>query len=225
MTREYLASVHSVDRNVARVLAGLGNLDLAHDTIVVFTSDNSMNMGHNGIWHKGNGRWILTDNKGDRPNLYDRSLRVPAAIRYLGRIKPGTIHETVSNLDWFPTLLSLAGIPRSDSVPIRGRDLTPLLARRPVAWNNDLYAEHRMHTGPKADMRAWRTPEWKLIRRRGGTGTDELYNLKLDPEDSTNRIDTDEPSARRALRDLSRKLDSCGLELGCSIPAEPGRPA
>ncbi|MEZ6067459.1 MAG: sulfatase-like hydrolase/transferase [Planctomycetaceae bacterium] len=61
MTREYLASLHSVDRNVGNILDELERLDLADNTIVIYTSDHGYNMGHNGIWHKGNGHWVVTD--------------------------------------------------------------------------------------------------------------------------------------------------------------------
>jgi uncharacterized sulfatase len=90
MTREYHGSVHSVDRNVGRILQCLEELGLAGDTVVVFTSDQGYNMGHNGIWHKGNGWWITRDRRDprgvyrgrDRPNLYDNSLRVPCIVRW-----------------------------------------------------------------------------------------------------------------------------------------------
>src|SRR5262249_52779532 len=132
MMREYLASVGILDRNVGRVLTLLRELDLTRDTIVVFTGDNGMNMGHNGIWHKGNGKWLLTNKKGDRPNLYDNSLRVPAMLRFPAAVTGGRrVEETIMNLDWFPTLLSLAGVARPSKAVLRGRDLTPLL-RGPV---------------------------------------------------------------------------------------------
>ena len=69
MMREYLASVASVDRNLGRLLKVLDELKKAENTIVIFTSDNGYNLGHNGIWHKGNGRWLLVHNRGDRPNM------------------------------------------------------------------------------------------------------------------------------------------------------------
>ncbi|MBM3289721.1 MAG: N-acetylgalactosamine 6-sulfate sulfatase, partial [Candidatus Hydrogenedentes bacterium] len=85
MMREYLAACHGVDRNIGRVLDALDARGLADNTIVVFTSDNGYNMGHNGIQHKGNGRWALNSTRGltgddpraNRPNMYDNSIRVP----------------------------------------------------------------------------------------------------------------------------------------------------
>jgi len=68
MTREYLASIAAVDRNLGRLLAVLEELEITRNTVVIFTSDNGYNMGHNGIWHKGNGRWILTDNRLTAPS-------------------------------------------------------------------------------------------------------------------------------------------------------------
>lgn len=211
MTREYLASVHSVDRNVGRVFAGLDQLGLGRNTIVVFTSDNGMNMGHNGIWHKGNGWWMLTDNRGDRPNMYDQSLRVPAVVRYPERVRPRTVRETIGNMDWFPALLGLAGVPKPENAAIRGRDLTPLLEGRRVSWDNDHYAEYNMETGPKVRMRAWRTPDWKLIRFGDGKRKDELYNVAEDPEESRNRIEDKDAASRRALDELSRKMEGMRL--------------
>ena len=51
MTKEYFASVRSVDRNLGRVLKTLDDLKLTENTIVIFSSDHGYNMGHNGIWH------------------------------------------------------------------------------------------------------------------------------------------------------------------------------
>ena len=59
MTREYLASVRGVDRNVGRIMTTLDKGRLDKNTVVIFTSDHGYNMGHNGIWHKGNGHWVL----------------------------------------------------------------------------------------------------------------------------------------------------------------------
>ena len=136
MTREYLASVHGVDRNLGRLLSLLDELKLAENTLVVFTSDHGYNLGHNGIWHKGNGHWVLTEPppatpnipKGQRPNLYDHSLRVPCIVRWPGVVKPGTVVvRTVTMLDWFPTLLAAAGVEEPKDVPVRGRNVLPLL--------------------------------------------------------------------------------------------------
>ncbi len=173
MTREYLASVRSVDRNLGRLLKTLDDEGLTQNTIVIYSSDHGYNMGHSGIWHKGNGHWVLTDPppatpnipRGQRPNMYDRSIRVPTAVRWPGVIQPGTvITQTVANLDWYPTIVQLAGASPPPRETIRGRSIVPLLRGADTPWDNDFYAEYSTHHQSKTHMRMYRTPEWKLIR-------------------------------------------------------------
>jgi uncharacterized sulfatase len=191
MMREYLASVASVDRNLGRLLSLLDKLKINRNTIVIFTSDNGYNMAHNGIWHKGNGRWILTDNRGHRPNLYDNSLKVPAIVRWPGRIRPGTtVRQTVTNLDWFPTILAMTGVKLPQDITIRGRNALPLLEGKTIRWDNNLFAQYSMwdwhQTG--ADLRCYRTARWKLVRDFKHKDKDELYDLASDPTETNNLI-------------------------------------
>ena len=204
MMREYLASVASVDRNLGRLLALLDELGISRNTVVIFTSDNGYNMTHNGIWHKGNGRWILIDNRGDRPNLYDNSLKVPALVRWPGHIKAGTaVNKTVTNLDWFPTICAMADVSVPEGVHIRGRNFLPLLEGKSIPWDNDLFAQYSMwdwhQTG--ADLRCYRTVRWKLVRDFKHKDKDELYDLVSDPAETNNLIDSAE-AAVRAQREL-----------------------
>ena len=214
--REYLASVAGIDRNVGRLLAALDRLGLRDDTIVIFTSDHGYNMGHNGIEHKGNGIWITrtrppgTDHIPGkyRPNLYDESLRVPAIVRWPGVVEPETvIRETVSSLDWYPTLVDMAGAAIPRGVPVRGRSLVPLLKGEEVeAWDNDLYAEYSMINYAQAYMRAYRTPEWKLVRDFLDPERDELYHLAVDPGEHHNRIGDPSAEAQAAERRLHEQI-------------------
>lgn len=215
MTREYLASVAGVDRNVGKLLEELERLKLAEDTIIIYSSDHGYQMGHNGIWHKGNGIWVLntpppaTKNvpKNQRPNMWDNSIRVPTAIRWPGVIKPETvIEETVSNLDWFPTILAMAGVTPPKTTIIRGRNITPLLKGKEVEWNNDLYGEYSTKHQSQTEMRMYRTPEWKLIRDYKNPERDEFYDLKNDPEETKNLIGCEEELVRKKIQDIDSKL-------------------
>jgi len=214
-TREYLGSVHGVDRNVGRLMQTLDDLELADNTIVVFTSDHGYNMGHNGIWHKGNGHWILTEfpegtenvPRRQRPNMYDNSIRVPTAIRWPGVIKPGTIvEETFSNLDWYPTLLGMAGVPLPADTILRGRSIVPVLEGKPTAWDNDFYAEYSTKHQSHTHMRMYRTPRWKLVRDFLNPDRDELYDLEADPTETTNLIHKDTRETNAAIEKLHAKI-------------------
>jgi uncharacterized sulfatase len=204
MMREYLASVASVDRNLGRLLDLLDELNLSRDTVVIFTSDNGYNLAHNGIWHKGNGRWLLTENRGPRPNMYDNSLKVPAIIRWPAALAPRTtIEQTITNLDWFPTILAMAGLSPPKATIIRGRNFLPLLKDRKTRWDNNLFAQYTMwnwhQTG--AVLRAYRTPKWKLVRDFKHAGKDDLFDLVNDPDEKNNLIGSSDPQIKN-IRDL-----------------------
>ena len=190
-----------------RLLDTLDELGLASKTIVIFSSDHGYNLGHHGIWHKGNGRWILTNNQGPRPNMFDRSLRVPAAVRWPGVIKPGTVvEETTTNLDWYPTVLAAAGASLPQGELVRGRNILPLLKGESPPWDNDHYAEYKQYHFSLADQRTYRTPEWKLIRDFTNPGKDELYHLANDPGEQKNLIDSQDPEVVAARKQLEAKL-------------------
>jgi len=230
-TREYLAAVASIDRNVGRVLELLDQLKLAKTTIVIFTSDHGYNLGDHGVWYKGNAQWVrkpLPPRKWkhigprQRPNMWDTSLKVPCAIRWPGVIKPGTkIPQTVSNLDWFPTLLAMARVELPKSVTLRGRDFTPLLRGQAVAWNNDLYAEYSMHHGATTHMRVWRTPRWKYMRDFANLGREELYDLAKDPGETRNLASSTRPEHVQIKTQLGQKI--LGRMTALKDPALPGR--
>ena len=198
MTRDYLGSVKGIDRNVGRVLKHLDQLQLAENTIVVFTSDHGYSMGHNGIWHKGNGHWALKPAppvtnpnipRNQRPNMYDNSIFVPTAIRWPGKLAPNSALDLpVANLDWYPTLLNLTGVPLPKGETIRGRDITPALLGKDIEWPDVCYGEYSTHHQSKTHMRMIRTSNWKLVRDFLNPERDELFDLKNDPAESRNVI-------------------------------------
>ncbi len=207
MMREYLASIASVDRNVGRLLDLLDELRLARNTVVIFTSDHGYNLGHNGIWHKGNGRWLLTDNQGPRANMYDHSLRVPAVVRWPQELTAGTVvNETVTNLDWYPTILDLAGLAMADDALVRGRSFRLLLQGEQIPWENDFYAEYQQKHSEVTDQRCWRTSEWKLIRDFARSDKDELYHLTDDPDERRNLVASTDPGVQRVRKQLDQRL-------------------
>ena len=236
MMREYLSSVTCIDRNVGRLLETLDRLKLTANTVVVFSSDHGYNMGHNGIWHKGNGIWATrqmppaSPNIASRyrPNLYDHSLRVPAIVRWPGAIPPGTvIDQTVSSLDWYPTLLAMAGVAVPRDVTIRGRNALPLLRGERVAdWDNDFYAEYSMRVYCRTDLRTYRTARWKLVRDFLNPERDELYDLEADPAESNNRIrDAANPEVRAAVAALDLRLREKMRQSGDPLAARPVEPS
>ena len=67
--RGYFGAITGVDRGVQKVIDKLEELGKLEDTLIIFTSDNGMNMGHHGIFGKGNGTSPL--------NMFETSVKIP----------------------------------------------------------------------------------------------------------------------------------------------------
>lgn len=221
-TREYYASIHSVDRNLGRLLARLDEWGLARNTIVTFTSDHGYNIGHHGIHTKGNGWWIAGGVQGPkRPNMWDTSIRVPLLVRWPGVVAPGTqIAQVVSNLDTFPSVLAMLGVPQPEGVREHGRDFTPLLRGRAIPWDDTLFGQYDLHNGGLAYMRMIRTPEWKLVRHYRASQLDELYDLRTDPGETRNLYTS---AAHQQTRDeLQQRLTAWMRSIGDPLLRDVG---
>jgi uncharacterized sulfatase len=178
-------------------------------------------MGHSGVWHKGNGHYVLTRNPpasanvpdGQRPNMWDRSINVPTAVVWPGVVPAETVlEETVSNLDWFPTIVAMAGADIPPDTVVRGRNLSPLLDGTATAWDNALYGEYSTKHQSRTHMRMLRTPRWKLVRDFMNPERDELYDLQADPDETTNMLWL--PRNRKVVERLSAELATKMAEVG-----------
>lgn len=207
-TRDYYASIHSVDRNLGRLLAKLDGLDLSRRTIVMFTSDHGYNIGHHMIHTKGNGFWVAGGVSGPkRPNMWENSIRIPLAIRWPGTIKPGTeIAEPVANIDTLASVLGMLKIPMPASLKQQGTDFSPLLRGEPAGRRDAIYGQYDLHNLGLAYMRMIRTDGWKLVRHYRQNGMDELYDLAADADETRNLYRN---AAHRTTRDdLQKRLES-----------------
>ena len=214
--RRYLNVVDVLDRNVGRLLDTLDELNLRDRTIVVHTSDHGFNVGHHALSGKGNADWMLLRQPDprswpdkERPNLFDTSIRVPCAVRWPGVIEAGTVVDrTVTNLDWFPTLLAMADAAPPKNWTLRGRDFLPLLRGQTIeGWDDDLYCEYSPHADLRHDhMRMWRTREWKLVRHFTRPRRDELYHLSVDPGETRNLIKESDPRIKEIVGKLHRRI-------------------
>ena len=78
-----------------------------------------------------------------------------------------------------PALGAVAGAPLPKGQTIRGRSFVPLLRGETVKWDNDLYAEYSQHHYTTADLRMWRTPQYKLVRDFGNCVPVVVVNDKV----------------------------------------------
>lgn len=178
LLRGYYAAVTAMDHQVGRMLDELERLELTEDTIVIFMADNGMNMGHHGIWGKGNGTFPF--------NMYDTAVKVPFLVSWPGHYPKGmTAQRMCSQYDFFQTLMDMAGIDMDFPEKLPGKSFADVFRGNDSRQGDVVvYDEY----GP---TRMIRTPEWKYICRYP-YGPDELYHLTEDPDEEQNLIHSDE---------------------------------
>jgi len=197
---QYYANVENVDLAVGRLLKKLDDLNVAENTLVVFTSDNGPETLNR---YKGGSRSYGSVGifRGRKLHLYEGGIRVPWIIRWNGKVPPGqTSPVPISNLDILPTLCALAKVDLPKDRVLDGTSLVPLLRGqelqrpRPLFWHY-----YRSLSEPKAAMRVG---DWMILGhwdgdiQGAGIGVKqgdaekikaarltkfELYNLKDDP--------------------------------------------
>lgn len=174
----YAAMVESVDRNVARLLQALDEMDLADNTVVIFASDNGA-LDVEGVFD-GEG-FVVADNspfRSGKGHLYEGGLRVPLIIRWPDRIKPGGVNEnpTITE-DLFATIVDIAGEKAMPNFTLDGRSLVNDFDNKSPAAPIDLhwYYPHYSPHGNRPGA-AIRSGEYKLIKFYDPVAV-ELYNL------------------------------------------------
>ncbi|GGK27457.1 N-acetylglucosamine-6-sulfatase [Yeosuana aromativorans] len=176
--KDYLATIKSVDDNIGRVLDYLKEHGLEENTIVIYSSDQGFFLGDHG--------WF------DKRFMYEESMRMPFIIRYPNKIKPGTVvNDIITNIDMAPTVLDMAGVTIPSDV--QGRSFfNNLKGHTPKNWRQSMYYHYYEypqwhHVQPHYGIR---TNRYKLIHFYYDVDLWELYDLKNDPEELNNLIDS-----------------------------------
>ncbi|MBT5713392.1 sulfatase-like hydrolase/transferase, partial [Candidatus Poribacteria bacterium] len=168
----------------------LDDLNLANDTLIVFTSDHGELLGDHGLWMKG-------------PFHYEQLVRVPAVCRWPAEIAGGNAVEGLFSLaDITPTCLSAAGV----DIPadMDGVDALPLLTGQ-AATVRDAALVETVDNPDTLRLKTVVTADRKLTWY-AGQPYGELYDLERDPREKTNRWDDADYSADRSEL-LGRLLD------------------
>jgi arylsulfatase A-like enzyme len=171
----YAATVEAVDHNVGRIVDALAKWNLTENTIIVFTSDN------------GGTQQFTAPLNGSKGQLYEGGIRVPLVVTWPGLKKPGSRCDVpVSSVDWYPTLLEMAGIQCPDGQTLDGTSLMPIL-RGETEWTRDrLFWHFPCYVGKATPSSAIREGDFKLIEFFENGGRRELYNLRDDPNEEHN---------------------------------------
>ncbi len=192
--------VSAVDEAIGQITAALDEKGLRKNTLIIFSSDNG-----------GPGPGKVTMNtplRAGKGTIYEGGMRVCAFATWPGHIAAGiTIKEPMHAVDWYPTLLKLAGASAEQKLAPDGLDILPVLTQGAKSPHDAIL----LH-GTKPGTAAIRMGDWKLLlhasdvdaEEAGGekstTGKSiELYNLAEDISESKN-LAADQPEKVKALR-------------------------
>lgn len=190
------------DRQIGRLLAGLKDLGIDEETLVIFVSDNGPLPTFGGVRTVGL--------RGSKLSLYEGGLRLPCIVRWPGRVPVNrTDEETVlCGIDFVPTLIKLAGGKLPAELKVDGEDRGPALLgksmkdrARPLFWEygrNDDFFKYpvKMDRSPNLAMREG---NWKFLINADGSRP-ELYCLSTDPYEAKN-LAAENPEVAQRMRD------------------------
>lgn len=213
--RKMAGMLAAVDEAIGQIVGALDKAGIREDTLIVFSADNGgpnpVNLSTNGEYRAGKG------------TLYEGGIRVCAFANWPGKITAGTtIKEPMHAVDWYPTLVTLAGgSPDKDAkqkLPLDGRDVWPMITQGAKSPHDAiLHVQNRQRA-------AVRSGDWKLVWFAGPDNGDseapnpnpnaakknkkkaaptettfELYNLASDPGEKTN-LAIKEPERTKAMQ-------------------------
>ena len=183
----YAAMISDLDEHVGTILQRLKKHGLDNNTIVVFTSDNgTTHPSRDPKFHVGGVDAPFFNStaglRGWKGSVNEGGIRVPAIVRWPGKIKAGSTTSAPSYFpDWFPTLCKAAGvkIPKK----LDGTDLTPALIKKSFERNKPMIWEFHGYGGQLAVIDF----PWKVVRQKAKSkkpGKWQLYNIRKDPAES-----------------------------------------
>jgi arylsulfatase A-like enzyme len=209
----YAGMVEAMDQAVGTVLRAVEEASVRERTVVILMSDNG------GLSTSEGSPTSNVPLRGGKGWIYEGGIREPMIVRAPGVTQAGRMEETpVTSVDFFPTMLEMAGLPAMPDKHVDGVSLAGLLRgealeRGPLYW-------HYPHYGNQggAPAGAVRDGEWKLIEWYED-GEIELFNLRRDVGEKYNLAQLE---GERALR-MRAMLRQWRERTGAVMPApNPG---
>lgn len=197
--RNYYAQISMIDDGVGRIVETLDRLGLSDETLVIFTADHGISLGHHGFWGHGCAPFPS--------NMHRAAHSVPLIVRHGGHNRPGIRpQQMVQNMDAFATILEAAGLPvQAGPDPIAARSFLSALQGElaPIHTDDVIFAEQE-------ETRVARSAKWVLFKRftaaPGYALADELYDVEADPFETQNLAQS--PEYVEIVRSLSAQIDA-----------------
>ncbi len=196
---EYHDAMVEHDKRIGQMLDHLDELGVTEDTIVFYSTDNGVHMN---TWPDAG----MTPFRNEKNSNWEGAYRVPAMVRWPGRIPEGVVlNDIVSHADWFVTLLAAAGEPDIAEKLKAGHEMNGRSYRVHLDGFNQLdYFTGEAEQSPRdyffyvsddGDLTALRMHNWKIVfmeQRARGTlqiwaepftelRVPKVFNLRTDP--------------------------------------------
>ncbi len=203
--RTYAGMAAAMDEAIGRIMAAVDEQGLRRDMLIIFSSDNGGVIKGKVVCN--NGRY-----RAGKATVYEGGVRVAAFASWQGRIKPGTVvNEPLHMVDFYPTLLRLAGASLEQKLPLDGRDAWPTIAEGKPSPHEEILINAAPRGGAilvgqwklvlTSSASAKRAVEAKEPQKQGEDAFDkvELFNLATDPGEQENLAEK-HPEKVRELR-------------------------
>jgi arylsulfatase A-like enzyme len=209
----FRAVLHEMDAQIGRLMAGLRDLGLETNTLILFLSDNGA------LPTFGQSR--VGGLRGSKLSLFEGGIRVPLVVRWPGRTPKGKVDEQtmITAVDLFPTLCRIAHAPAAGDANFDGEDMSAALFGKPITRQKRVFWEYGRNTNSFAYPRdpyhrspnlAVREGPWKLLMdgdvarysnvAASGGGNPQLYDVLSDPHE-TKDLASEKPVLAGRLRD------------------------
>jgi len=198
---KHRAMVRYTDKLVGRLVAALDDLNLRERTIIIFTTDNGTSQG---IVGQRLGRNV----PGAKTQMNEAGTAMPFIVSAPGRVPAGVVTDALTDFtDFLPTVAELTGGKLDPRFEVDGQSIAPLLLGKaddsPRRWIASMgggaatFRDNRVVPVAPFDDRVVRDKRWKLVFGHERQPT-ALYDLKHDPWEQRNLLDSDDADAQAA---------------------------
>ncbi|MBC8168088.1 MAG: sulfatase [Bryobacteraceae bacterium] len=205
----YAETLLGVDESTGRILEALRKKGELDSTLIVYMGDNGFAFGEHGLI--------------DKRTAYEESMRVPMLVRCPELFEGGrAVDQVVAGIDIAPTCLAAAGV--SAPSDYQGANLLPVLQGKPTQWRDSLLYEYywEQNFPQTPTIHAVRGVRYKYIRYHGIWDLNELYDLKEDPLETHNLINS--PKHADIVKGMNAKLFAMLEDTGgMSMPLYPDK--
>ncbi|MDZ8117023.1 sulfatase [Pontiella agarivorans] len=209
---EYAGELYNLDSNIGRLVDALKKSGQYENTIIVFTGDNG---GRTST--KSEHATAVAPLRGGKTYVFEGGLRTPTLIYWPGHTKAGMHTDTpINSMDFYPTLLEMAGLPLKPEQHLDGLSIVPLFKGQPVERGAQYWHFPHYQKDGSYPSSAIRVGDYKLIHNYHHDDL-LLFKISEDPHETKN-LAKSMPEKAAA---LNKQLMDYLKETGAYLPQPP----